>query len=255
MNILDRSIMIILAFLLISGCGKGSGKKDSWAGNDSLSVADTGFTGIKQYMSGNHISIETTLKNGVKEGLTKMYYLSGNLSHTSWYRNGLKEDSGKWYYEEGQLFRSTPYKRDTIDGIQIQYFRTGEIKAKIGYKKGFRTVFLQEFDMNGKLMGGYPQLIVNIKDDYGTKGLYRVILELSDQSAMVNYYHGDFGSGVFDTTRSVKIKATNGIGTLDLKKTGTPKSDSVDILAEIRTLYGNNYLVKKKIGLPYKDLK
>ena len=255
MKVLNGSFIIILAFLLISGCGKGSGKKDSSDGNDSLSIADTGFTGIKQYMSGNQISVETTFKNGVKDGLTKMFYQSGNLSHTSWYENGLKEDTGKWYYEEGQLFRSTPYKRDTIDGIQIQYFRTGKLKAKIGYKKGLRTFFMQEFDMNGKLVSDYPQLVVNIKDDYGTKGIYRISLGLSDQSTKVNYYRGDFGNRIFDTTRSVKIKTINGTGTLDLKKTGTPQEDSVDVLAAIRTLYGNNYLVHKKIGLPYKDLK
>jgi hypothetical protein len=253
MKIPDGSFIIILAFLLLSGCGKNSAKKDLSAGNDSLSVADTGFTGIKQYMSRNHISIETTFKNGVKEGLTKMYYLSGNLSHTSWYKNGLKEDTGN--YEEGQLFRSTPYKRDTIDGIQIQYFRSGKLKSKIGYKKGLRTFFIQEFDMNGNLVSGYPQLVVNIKDDYGTKGLYRISLGLSDQSAIVKYYLGDFGSSVFDTTRSVQIKTINGIGTLDLKKTAIPQADSVDVLAAILTLYGNNYLVHKKIRLPYKDLK
>lgn len=254
MKIPGGSFIIFLAFLLVAGCGKGSGKKDSSAGIDSSSMADTGFTGIKQYMSGNYISIETTFKNGVKEGLTKTFYLSGNLSHTSWYENGLKEDTGKWYYEEGQLFRSTPYKRDTIDGVQIQYFRTGKVKAKIGYKKGLRTFFMQEFDINGKMMSDYPQLIVNIKDDYATKGIYRISLGLSDRATKAKYYQGDFESGVFDTTRIVKIKTINGIGTLELKKTGTPQEDSVDVLAAISTMYGNNYLVHKKIGLPYKDL-
>jgi hypothetical protein len=249
MKIPDGSFIIILTFLVVSGCGKGTGKKSS------LSVADTGFTGIKQYTSLNHLSVETTLKNGVKERLTKMYYLSGNLSHTSWYQNGLKEDTGKWYYEEGQLFRSTPYKRDTIDGIQIQYFRTGNVKAKIGYKKGLRTFFIQEFDIYGKLMSSYPQLIVNIKEDYITKGRYRISLGLSDTSTAVKYYVGDFGSGVFDTTRTVEIKTINGIGTLDMKKTGISHTDSVDVLASIRTLYGNNYLLHKKIILTSEELK
>lgn len=254
MKILEGSFIIILAFLLVSGCGKGSGKKDSLNGNNSLSVADTGFTGIKKYSSRNQISIESSFKNGVKEGLTKMYYISGNLAHTSWYRNGLKEDTGKWYYEEGQLFRSTPYTRDTVDGIQLQYFRTGKIKAKIGYRKGLRTCFIKEFDMNGYLLNGYPQIVVNTKDEYITKGIYSISLGLSDQSRTVSYYLGGFGNGVFDTTRCVKLKTINGIGILDLKKTGTPQPDSVEVLAAIRTQYGNNYLVTKKIGLPYKDL-
>lgn len=255
MKISDGSLIIILALLLVSGCGKGSVKKGSSAGKDPLSATDTGFTGTRKYTSRDHLSLETTYKNGVKEGVTKMYYLSGNLSHTSWYRNGLKEDTGKWYYEEGQLFRATPYRRDTIDGIQMQYFRSGMVKAKIGYKKGLRTFFIQEFDLNGELLRAYPQLVVSIKDEYVTRGVYRISLGLSDNSTEVKYYHGDFGSGIFDTIRSVKIKTINGIGTLDLEKTGTPQADSVDVLAAIRTLYGNNYLIHKKIGLPYEDLK
>lgn len=254
MKMLNGSFVIILTFLLVSGCGKGSGKKDSSAGNDSLSMSDTGFTGIKQYMSGNHIVMETAFKNGVKEGLTKTYYISGRLKGTSWYENGLKEDSAKWYFEEGQLFRSTPYIRDTVDGIQIQYFRTGKLKAKIGYRMGFRTFLLQEFDKDGKLVGGYPELVVNIKDEYKSKGIYSLSLSLSDKSEKVKYFRGDFGKGIFDSTHSVRINTIKGIGTLKLKKTGAQQADSVDVLAAIITLYGNNYLVHKKIGLPYKDL-
>ena len=70
----------------------------------------------------------------------------------------------------------------------------------------------------------------------------------------VKYFRGDFSGGVFDSTRSVKINTVNGIGTLDLKKTGTPQEGTVDVLAAIITFYGNNYIVHKKIELPYKDL-
>jgi hypothetical protein len=255
MKIIKASFIIFLAFLIVSGCGRGSGKKNSSDGNDTSSVADTGFTGIKQYMSGNHLVMETTFKNGIKEGLTKTYYTSGKLKGTLWYENGLKEDSAKWFFEEGQLFRSTPYIRDTIDGIQIQYYRAGKLKAKIGYKKGLRTFYMQEYDMNGKLAGGYPQLVVNTKDEYNSKGIYSVSLSLSDKSEKVKYFLGDFGKGVFDTAHSVRINTIKGIGTLELKKTGAPQADSVDILASILSPFGNNYLVHKKIGLPYKDLK
>ena len=77
---------------------------------------------------------------------------------------------------------------------------------------------------------------------------------MSDKSSKVKYYRGDFSAGLFDSTRCEKIKTVNGIGILDLKKTGTPQSGSVDVLASILTFYGNNYLVHKKIDLPYKDL-
>ncbi len=53
---------------------------------------------------------------------------------------------------EGQLFRTTPFKNDTVDGIQKQFYRTGKVRARIGYSKGMRTPFFQEFGQNGKLV-------------------------------------------------------------------------------------------------------
>jgi antitoxin component YwqK of YwqJK toxin-antitoxin module len=255
MKILYGSILLILTILLNTGCkGKDSSAKNQRTGNDTTSVADTGFTGIKQYMSGGHVAMETTFKNGVKEGLTKTYYASGKLRGTLWYENGLREDTSKWFFEEGQLFRTTPYKRDTVDGIQKQYFRNGKLKANIGYKKGCRTFEFEEFDMEGRRVGGYPDMVVNINDEYNSKGIYKISLGLSDKSTKVKYFRGDFGNGLFDSTKCEKIKAINGTGILDLRKKGTPQAGSVDVLAAIITFYGNNYLVHKKIELPYKDL-
>jgi MORN repeat variant len=255
MKVFSGSLIIILSLLFISGCnGKRSGKKDSKTGNDAIAVPDTGYTGIKQYMSGLVLVKEVTFKNGVREGLMKSFYQNGKVRQTFWYENNLREDSAKWYYEEGQVFRSTPYKKDTIDGIQKQYYRNGRLKAKLGYIKGLRTPYLEEFTQEGKLVGGYPGLVVNIRDEYQTKGIYRVSVELSDKSTKVRFYRGDLSDGVFDTAHCKKINTINGIGYLDLKKTGSQKTGYVGVIAEILTNYGNNYLFYKKIELPYNDL-
>lgn len=255
MKIFSSSLIIILSLLLISGCnGKGGVKKETRSGNDTTSVPDTGFTGIKQFMSGRYIVSEVTYKNGVPDGLKKTFYVSGKLRQTFWYVNGLRQDSSRWYYEEGQLFRTTPYKNDTIDGTQKQYYRTGQLKAKLYYKKGFRTPELEEYTKEGKLMDSYPQLVVTTSDEYRSKGIYRITLELSNKATRVRYYRGGFTNGVFDTTLCKRINAINGIGHLDLKKTGSPKSGYVGVIAEILTSFGNNYLAYKKIDLPYNDL-
>lgn len=255
MKKLSGSLILIIALLFWFGCsGKRGSKNDSSAVNDSISVPDTGFTGIKQYMSGSHLVMEATLKNGVKDGLMKTYYPNGKLRRTFWYENGLREDSALWYYEEGQVFRLTPYRRDTIDGIQKQFFRTGKLKANIGYKKGLRSLQFEEFLQDGSLVHGYPDMVVSIKDDYKSKGVLRISLALSDKSDQVRYYRGDFDNGLFDTTRCIKIKSIQGVAVLNLKKTGKPQADSVGVIAEILTNYGNNFLIHKKIGLPYKDL-
>jgi hypothetical protein len=255
MKFIYGSLVVMLALLLNSGCkGKDGSGKNSESGNDTISVSDTGFTGIKQYMNGSHLSMETTFKNGVKDGISKTYYASGRLRGVLWYENGLREDSAKWYFEEGQLFRSTPFKNDTADGIQKQYFRNGKLKARIGYKKGLRTFDFEEFDMEGRKVGGYPDLVVSTKDDYSSKGIYTINMGLSDKSTKVKFFRGDFGNGLFDSTSCQKIKTINGMGVLTLKKTGAANTGYVDVLASIITFYGNNYLVHKKIELPYKDI-
>jgi hypothetical protein len=244
-----------MLLFIFSGCkGKKSANTDSQSGNDTIVTADTGYTGIKQYMSGRLLVKEVTFKNGVREGLMKSFYQTGELRQTFWYKNGLREDSAKWYYQEGQVFRSTPYKKDTIDGIQKQYYRNGKLKAKLGYLKGFRTPYLEEFTIDGKRVGGYPGLVINTQDEYNTKGIYHIVMELSDKSTKVKYYRGDLSTGVFDTAHCEEIKALKGIGYLDLKKTGSGRTGKVGVIAEILTNFGNKYLVYKKIELPYNDL-
>jgi hypothetical protein len=255
MKIISGLAITLFALILVSGCaGKGTSKKETITASDTVTVPDTGYTGIKRYMSNSNLIKEVTFKNGIRQGLMKSFYQDGRLRQTFWYENGLREDSAKWYYQEGQVFRSTPYKLDTVDGIQQQYYKNGKIKAKLGYKKGLRTPFLEEYGPDGKIIGGYPSLVVNIQDDYSTKGSYKIKILLSDKSQKVRFYTGDLSSGVFDTIKCKKINTIDGIGNLNLKKTKSTNPGYIGVIAEILTNYGNNNLVYKKVDLPYKDL-
>jgi len=246
----------ILIAAIITACGgPRTAAPEEQAKADTISVPDTGYTGIKQYYTGNTLIKEVTFENGVRNGLMKSFYNGKQVRQTFWYKDGLREDSARWYYVEGPVFRSTPYVRDTIHGIQQQYFKSGRIKARIGFEKGLRTFFLEEFAGDGSLIRNYPEIIVTEKDNYKTDGTYRITLELSDKSQKVKYYRGDFGKGIFDTAAVEPVKTVKGVGNITLRKTGTPSKTSVEILAEILTNYGNNYLLVRKIDLPYKDLK
>jgi hypothetical protein len=256
MKLFNGTILLILMILIISGCGGGGNSPDVLqAASDTVSVPDTGYTGIKQYFTGNTLIKEVTFKNGVREGLMKSFYNGKQLRQTFWYENGLREDSAKWYYMEGPVFRATPYDRDTINGIQQQYFKNGKIKARLEYKKGLRTFFFEEYSSDGKLIKGYPEMVVTIKDDYKTNGTFKISLGLSNKATKVKYFRGDFSNGVYDTAKVEPIKTVNGIGNLTLRKASAQTKSSVEILAEVLTSYGNNYLLVKKIDLPYNDLK
>jgi len=257
MRLFAGAVVLITLSFIFQGCGGGKGKseKDANVAADTVSAADTGYTGIKQYFTGNTLIKEVTFKNGVRQGVMKSFYNGKQVRQTFWYENGLREDSAKWYYVEGPVFRATPYKRDTIDGIQQQYFRNGKVKAKIGFKKGLRTFFFEEYTSDGKLIKDYPEMVVNLKDDYKTNGTFKISLELSNKATKVKFFTGDFSLGVYDTAHCKPVKTVNGIGSLTLKKTSTPTKPSIEVLAEVLSTYGNNYLLVKKIDLPYNDLK
>ena len=256
MKIFSGSFIVIIFLMLMTGCnGKGTVKNETQTSVDTTSVPDTGYTGIKQYMSGQLMIKEVTFKNGIREGLMKSFYQSGKVRQTFWYHNGLREDSARWLYETGEIFRTTPYRNDTVDGIQKQFYRNGKLKAKLGYSKGFRTTYLEEFTPDGKLVGGYPELKIGIQDQYKTKGTYRITLELSNKSGYVKFYTGEFTNGAFDSVRCKRINSVKGVAILDLKKTGTPKAGSVGVIAQVLTNFNNNHLIYKKIELPYNDLK
>jgi hypothetical protein len=255
MKIIFISVLFVIAVVSISGCrGKSAGNAESSPPPDSLAVPDTGYTGIKKYMSGEYLIKEVTFRNGVREGIMKSFYQSGKLRQSFIYRNGIRQDSSIWFYEEGQVFRTTPYINDTIDGIQKQYYRDGKLKARIGYRKGYRTASFEEYTPSGKLVTGYPDVVVGVKDAYSRNGTYSITIQLSDKSQSVKFYRGEFYNGVFDTTRVASIKTENGTGNLNLKKKSMPGPGYVGVIAEILTGFGNNYLVYKKIPLPYGDL-
>jgi len=256
MKTFTNSIFTLLVILLAAGCsGRGTSKQEPIAEADTISVPDTGFTGIRKYSRGSKLVKEITFKNGIRQGEMKSFYAGGQLYQTFWYENGLREDSARWYYTTGEVFRATPYVRDTVDGIQKQYYRNGKLKARIGYVKGLRAPLIEEYTLTGSLVTGYPDIEFSFTDNYNSTGKLKVNLGLTDKSTRVKFYRGEFTNGVFDTARCDLIKTTEGKAVFELRKTGAPLQDYVGVIAEITTGFGNKYLTSKKIELPYKDLK
>lgn len=247
------NLAVILTFLLLACNSRTTNTGNAIAENDTTATPDTGYTGIKQFMSGEYMISEVNFKNGVRQGLTKTFYKSGRLQRTYWYVDGLRQDSSCWYYEEGQLFRTTPFVNDTVNGIQKQFYRTGQLKAKMGYKNGLRTPFFQEFTREGKLVTDYPEIVVNVKDNYNTNGTYNITLSLS-RKTNVRFYRGDFNNDVFDTTSIKRIRTEADKGYLTLKKKSSAQKAYVGVIGEALTDFGNRILLYKKIELPYNDL-
>jgi antitoxin component YwqK of YwqJK toxin-antitoxin module len=251
-------LIIIVLITFTTGCFNRDNKKSASKTDnitDTSTVADTGFTGIKQQYSNKLLAREITYKNGVMNGIMKTYLQTGQLYQSFWYVNGVKEDTAKWYFENGKVFRTTLFKNDTMNGIQTQYYRNGKVRAKLNFIKGLRTPYLEEFSSDGKKVAGYPDLVIKTKDEYNSSGTYKIWLELTDKTVKATYYRGEYIDSLFNPKKYSKLNSSETKGFLELKKTGIPKNNYVGVIAEIFTPLGNKFLVYKKIDLPYNDLK
>jgi hypothetical protein len=248
------AVIILSILLALEGCSNKGGKKGSDGDSDSSAVADTGYTGIKQYYSKSSLTYEVTFKNGVRQGIMKTYYPTGKLRQTFWYENGMREDTAVWYYEDGTIFRKTPFKRDSINGTQIQYYKSGKVRAKLGFVDGLRTPFLEEFTSDGKKITDYPSVVVRTDDNYNLNGTFQIFVELDRQGVKSNFYRGDFVDGLFMPKKLKKINSSETTGFIKLEKTGTQGPGYVGIISEIMTSLGNRHLVYKRVELPHKDL-
>jgi len=241
--------------MIACGSNKSDNKNTINPADTIAAVPDTGFTGIRQYYSGEKLVKEVTFDNGVRQGVMKTFYADGKLRQTFMYRNGVREDTARWFYEDGKVFRETLYKNDTMNGDQTQYYKTGKIIARMSYINGLRTPDLVEYAGNGKVLTTYPELIYKIKDDYNTSGLYKINLELSERTSKVRFYRGEFSNGVFDSLKVAEIPVKSGVGYLELKKSGVPGAGKVGVIVSFLTGFGNRKFIYKSIDLPYNDLK
>jgi len=261
MKNLISAVLFFTILISLEGCLNKSGqKKNSDTAADTSTVADTGFTGIKQYFSKNFLSYEAEFKNGVRQGLMKTYYPSGKLRQTFWYENGLREDTAVWFHEDGAIFRKTAFKRDSMNGMQIQYYKSGKVRAKLEYVDGLRKPYLEEWKEDGRKITDYPTVVINTKDDYSLNGTYRINLELNKKDVKVTFYRGDYINGLFVPGKLIKLnnkKSSDNetTATLLLVKGSGAGPGYVGIIAEINTTMGNKMLVYNKVTLPYSDLK
>jgi hypothetical protein len=250
-------LFTLVIIISIQSCGSRGGKKQPEVNPaDTQSVADTGYTGIKQYYSKSTLTYEATFRNGVREGLMRSFYPDGKVRQTFWYRNGMKEDTAIWFYEEGPIFRKTPFRRDSMNGIQSQYYKSGALRAKMNFVNGLRTPYLEEFTSDGKKIKDYPLVVITIKDDYMKNGNYSIYLALDKKNIKANFYRGEFTEeGLFAPKGLQKLNNSETTGYLQLKKNSSPGQGWVGIISEISTTLGNRQIVYNKLVLPYNDLK
>lgn len=90
------------------------------------------------YGDGGYTVMTVTYKNGLKDGVSVLYFKSGvvmdSLTYTADKLNGVRTQ----YYDNGQKLAVIGYKNGVPDGEYISYFDTGEIDREGNYVEGKR---------------------------------------------------------------------------------------------------------------------
>lgn len=97
------------------------------------------------------ISEESTYKDDKFDGLSKLYYPSGELKEKSTYVNGIVQDTVFLYFKNGSLKEKISVKDGKRHGVNIGYYENGTVKFKMEYKQNVADGPYKSYHPNGKL--------------------------------------------------------------------------------------------------------
>ena len=110
-----------------------------WGGTESNALS-FGYKswisgGWKQYFKNGKTEYELHFLHGIREGMKKQWYESGNIRYEVLYDNDSKKGWETYYYdEEGKKSMETYYiDTFTIDGIQTRWYRSGQVEMETPY--------------------------------------------------------------------------------------------------------------------------
>ena len=87
---------------------------------------------------------EITYKNGLRDGKTVLYHISGKVAETCDYADGLATGEQLSYTLEGQVIMKETYKKGKLDGETVLYTMNGNPLEIITYKNGGTYRYLQD---------------------------------------------------------------------------------------------------------------
>ena len=94
--------------------------------------------GTWQFFSENRKVSEETFIKGVKNGISRKFYPTGELLEESEWQNGLQEGNYRVFYSNGKPFMQCKYSNGKRNGLCLSYFHNGRIEMEAGYMNNLR---------------------------------------------------------------------------------------------------------------------
>ncbi|GJL79124.1 MAG: hypothetical protein NPINA01_21130 [Nitrospinaceae bacterium] len=106
---------------------------------------------IRKFDEKGNIVSERNFHHGVLEGVSKMYYSSGELM-THWvYKKGKRHGVGIGYFRNGKIKDEGFYKDDKLDGLVKMYYEDGTPKTEMNFKEDRQEGTTRTYTKEGKL--------------------------------------------------------------------------------------------------------
>lgn len=99
------------------------------------------------YMDGTR----TNMREGVKHGLEKVYYQSGQLAYEVFYVNGERDGKLEWLDRAGIKLSFCHFKLGKMDGVEKTFFVNGKLKKEVTYINDLKEGMQKEYFDNGQL--------------------------------------------------------------------------------------------------------
>jgi hypothetical protein len=165
------------------------------------------------------------------------------------YKDGVKNGLTKWFYESGNMYRETTYVDGKADGIQKKYYENGKLLAEIHYKRGLVLPGLKEYTKSGKQKKIYPDLVIEPIDRLAFENKYILRCYLTGKPKGAKYFRvlrNDYS----DRASFINLDSNNGVADIEyFLGRGGYIMEKVIVRAEYKTTLSNIYVVEKQFNL------
>lgn len=154
------------------------------------------YTGkLVMEFTGDASLAEWDIKDGLMEGMERVYYKSGQLCSELTYKKGEAYGTKRTYYEDGKLLKTTEYKNGKLNGLDKTYHKNGKLRTVVRYKNDVEVVPKKYFNENGKKISYEEFLKLKAKEEKAKeekvkeeKVKEKVMSRIEDMSKMeINY--------------------------------------------------------------------
>ena len=95
----------------------------------------------------NGMKLETTYKDGIKNGRETYWYENGKKASEGFYENNELEGTLTYWYENGKKASAGFYEDNKLEGVLTAWNEDGLLESEQGYKKGIlngKSIFYED---------------------------------------------------------------------------------------------------------------